>query len=215
MIIQRNFFEKFLLIVLLSVLLLVGCGTDTMNTVDTTDQSQNIITTEETTLTNAVEENSSSIVLNENAELCLSKLEFGMSMSEAESAVNAGIDEEMLNPFYSIYNDISVDIDDRFSGAMFSYDGESGLEHITLYAHSLTEEECADLRNKVIKTFSTIYDISSDNWDIKEFRDYCRKDSISFYTIVRTSDDSYSVSFQLSSLDHKNFKNVEKKPILP
>lgn len=155
-----------------------------------------------------------SVSLNENAELCLSKLDFGMSMSEAESAVDAKINEEMLNPFYSVYDDISVDIDNRFDGAMLSY-GESGLDEVTLYAYPLTEDECTDLRDKIIIFFSTAYGFSYDEWEIKENSDYCKKDGVSVYTRVYLSDGSYSVNLLLTSWNHRNFKDCENQPILP
>lgn len=154
------------------------------------------------------------IALNENAEFCLSKLDFGMSMSEAESAVDAKINEEMLNPFYSVYDNISVDIDNRFDGAMLSY-GESGLDEVTLYAYPLTEDECTDLRDKIINFFSTAYGFSYDEWEIKENSDYCKKDGVSVYTRVYLSDGSYSVNLLLTSWNHRNFKDCENQPILP
>lgn len=251
--------KKFMTVVLLSALLLTACGTDT----DDTEQSQTILASDETTLTEETEETSASvsrtkeeeesysrmmgtancvignepvsvegeptlrfgteaytesvpevITLNENAELCLSKLDFGMTMSEAESAVDAEINEELFNPFYSVYDDISVDIDDKFSGAMFSY-GESGLDEVSLYAYPLTEDECADMRDKIIKTFNTVYGLSSDEWEIKENSDYCKKDGVSVDTRIYNSDGAYSVSLNLTSWDHRNFKDRERQPILP
>ena len=136
----------------------------------------------------------------------LSKLDFGMSMSEAESAVDAKINEEMLNPFYSVYDDISVDIDNRFDGAMLSY-GESGLDEVTLYAYPLTEDECTDLRNKIINFFSTAYGFSYDEWEIKENSDYCKKDGVSVYTRVYLSDGSYSAADKLES---QKFQGLRK-----
>ncbi len=152
-----------------------------------------------------------SISLNENAELCLSKLNFGMSQSDAEAAVEAELYEDTL---YSVYNDISIDIDDKFDGAMFSY-GASGLDEVTLYAYPLTEDECTDLRDKIINFFSTAYGFSYDEWEIKENSDYCKKDGVSVYTRVYLSDGSYSVNLLLTSWNHRNFKDCENQPILP
>lgn len=155
-----------------------------------------------------------SFKLNENAELCLSKLKFGMSRSEAEAAVDAERVEDALSPFYSVYNDISVDIDEKFDGAMFSY-GESGLDEVAFYFLSLTEEECAALRDRIIVFFSAAYGFSDDEWEIDENSDYCKKDSVSVFTRVYLSDSSYTLSLLITSWDHRNFKNQEQRPILP
>ena len=152
-----------------------------------------------------------SISLNENAELCLSKLNFGMSQSDAEAAVEAELYEDTL---YSVYNDISIDIDDKFDGAMFSY-GASGLDEVSLYAYPLTDDECTDLRDKVIKIFSTAYEFSADDWEIKEYSDYCKNNGISVYTRIYTSDGSYSVNLLITSWDHRSLKNQEQRPVLP
>ena len=155
-----------------------------------------------------------SVKLNENAELCLSKLKFGMSRSEAEAAVDAELVEDALSPFYSIYNDISVDIDEKFNGAMFTY-GESGLDEAALYSLSLTEEECAALRDRIIDFFSAAYGFSADDWEIEENSDYCKKDGVSIFTRAYLSDGSYSLGLLITSWDHRNFKNQEQYPILP
>lgn len=155
-----------------------------------------------------------SVKLNENAELCLSKLKFGMSRSEAEAAVDAELVEDALTPFYSVYNDISVDFDEEFNGAMFSY-GESGLDEAAFYSLSLTEEECAALRERIIEFFSAAYGFSDDEWEIEENSDYCKKDSVSVFTKVYLSDGSYTVSLLITSWDHRSFKNQEQRPILP
>ena len=155
-----------------------------------------------------------SVELDENAELCLSKLKFGMSRIEAEAAVDAELVEDTLTPFYSIYDDISVDIDEKFDGAMFTY-GESGLDEVALYALHLNEEECTALRDRMIKFFSAAYDFSADDWEIDENSDYCKKDGVSFFTKVYLSDGSYSLSLLITSWDHRSFKNQEQYPILP
>lgn len=194
-------------------------GSDTENT----DARQ--LTSAESAEIALLEENTESVLettvaetesfkLNENAELCLSKLKFGMSRSEAEAAVDAELVEDALSPFYSIYNDISVDIDEKFNGAMFTY-GESGLDEAAFYALPLTEEECADLRGRIIEFFSAAYGFSADDWEIDENSDYCKKDSVSVFTRVYLSDGSYTVSLLITSWDHRNLKNQEQRPILP
>ncbi len=95
-------------------------GSDTENTdakqltsaesAEITLLEENTESAAETTLTET-----ESVKLNENAELCLSKLKFGMSRSEVEAAVDAELVEDALSSFYSIYNDISVDIDEKFN----------------------------------------------------------------------------------------------------
>lgn len=149
-----------------------------------------------------------------SADICLGQLSFGMKRSEAEAAVKAELDEETRNPFYSIYYNISVDIDEKFDSAMFSY-GESGLDQVALYAYPLTEEECAALRDRIIEFFSAAYGFSADDWEIEENSDYCEKDSVSVFTRVYLSDGSYSVSLLIGSWDHRSFKNQEQRPILP
>lgn len=155
-----------------------------------------------------------SFKLNENADLCLSKLKFGMSRSEAEAAVEAELVEDELSRFYSIYNDISVDIDEKFNGAMFTY-GESGLDEAALNAYPLTEEECAALRDRIIEFFSAAYGFSADDWEIDENSDYCKKDGVSVYTRVYISDGSYLVGLLITSWDHRSLKNQEPRPFLP
>lgn len=192
---------------------------------DTEDTDARKLTSAESIEITLLEENTESVLettvaetesfkLNENAELCLSKLKFGMSRSEAEAAVDAELVEDALSPFYSIYNDISVDIDEKFNGAMFTY-GESGLDEAAFYALPLTEEECADLRGRIIEFFSAAYGFSADDWEIDENSDYCKKDSVSVFTRVYLSDGSYSFSLLITSWDHRSFKNQEQRPILP
>lgn len=230
--------------IMLSGLLLTACGTEknvSEQTVGTTvfeGESGSIIHGSDTGNTDArkltsaesaeitlLEENTESVPkttvtetesvkLNENAELCLSKLKFGMSRSEAEAAVDAELVEDALSPFYSVYNDISVDIDEKFNGAMFSY-GESGLDEVAFYSLSLTEEECAALRDRIIEFFSASYGFSADDWEIDENSDYCKKDSVSVFTRVYLSDGSYTVSLLITSWDHRSLKNQEQRPILP
>lgn len=194
-------------------------GSDTENTdakqltsaesAEITLLEENTESAAETTLTET-----ESVKLNENAELCLSKLKFGMSRSEAEAAVDAELVEDALSSFYSIYNDISVDIDEKFNGAMFTY-GESGLDEAALYSLSLTEEECAALRDRIIVFFSAAYGFSADDWELEENSDYCKKDGVSVFTRVYLSDGSYTVSLLITSWDHRSFKNQEQYPILP
>lgn len=193
-------------------------GSDTENTdakqltsaesAEITLLEENTESAAETTLTET-----ESVKLNENAELCLSKLKFGMSRSEVEAAVDAELVEDALSSFYSIYNDISVDIDEKFNGAMFTY-GESGLDEAALYSLSLTEEECAALRDRIIFFFSAAYGFSADDWELEENSDYCKKDGVSVFTRVYLSDGSYTVSLLITSWDHRSFKNQEQSPIL-
>ncbi|MGN0604569.1 MAG: hypothetical protein ACI4I2_11390 [Oscillospiraceae bacterium] len=162
----------------------------------------------------AADESSIEYTPDTSADICLGQLSFGMKRSEAEAAVKAELDEETRNPFYSIYYNISVDIDEKFDGAMFSY-GESGLDQVALYAYPLTEDECAALRDRIIEFFSAAYGFSADDWEIEENSDYCEKDSVSVFTRVYLSDGSYSVSLLIGSWDHRSFKNQEQRPILP
>ena len=151
-----------------------------------------------------------------SADMCLAELYFGMSREEAEAAVNADPDEDMLNMYYSVYNNISIDLDENFKSATFSY-GESGLDEITLNLNELPQKEGLELKDELISKLSGIYGIASDDWEIVSdgYSNYCKTGSgISVFLRLYNYDDNIVGSLMLTSNEHRNFKNVEKLSVI-
>ncbi len=209
---------KKILVIFAAALTLTACA----NT-DSDEQPANGTSAAETTVDTAETTTEETVSGNDAAEdyldltagMCLSELYFGMSRDEAEAAVNAELDEETLNPFYSIYSDISVDLDENFTSASISY-GESGLDEITLYSGKLTEEEGFELKDSLISRLGELYGLSENDWDIENdgFSNYCKKDGVSVYIRLYEADDSVSVTLMITSWEHRSFKDTPKRPII-
>lgn len=168
------------------------------------------VTTEETAAETAKE-----YPLNSSADMCLSLLSFGMGRQEAEVAINAPLDEEMLNPYYSIYSNVSVDLDERLNAAELSY-GESGLYQVSLFSGEQPENVSFELRDKLIEQLSGIYGFVPEDWDIENngITNYCRNDDVSVYIRLFTLDGLASVTLMITSVEHRSFKDVAPKPVL-
>ena len=164
--------------ILFAAMLLIGCsekGEGAVEDITATEivaEETTVVTIEETTAETAKE-----YPLNSSADICLSNLSFGMGRQEAEAAVNASLDEEMLNPYYSIYSDITVDLDERLNAAQLSY-GESGLYQVSLFSGEQPENVSFELRDKLIEQLSGIYGFAPEDWDIENdgITNYCRND---------------------------------------
>ena len=188
--------------ILLSAILLTGCtGKD--------EAAAEEITTA------TVNEAAGEYPLNSSADICLSELSFGMGRQETEAAIAAPLDEEMLNPYYSIYSNVSVDLDERLNAAELSY-GESGLYQVSLFSGEQPENVSFELRDKLIEQLSGIYGFVPEDWDIENngITNYCRNDDVSVYIRLFTLDGLGSVTLMITSVDHRDIKNVESKPVL-
>ena len=211
--------------ILFAAMLLTACSEKGETVVEDISATESVaveattVTTEEVTTSEAEETTTAEPVkeypLNSSADICLSALSFGMGKQEAEAAVNAPLDEELLNPFYSNYNDVSVDLDERLSSAMFSY-GESGLDEIALYSGARPENESFELRDKLIEQLSGIYGFAAEDWEIENggITNYCENDNVSAYIRLYTADGLTSVTLMITSSEHRNFKDVAPKPVL-
>jgi len=153
--------------------------------------------------------------LNSSADICLSDLSFGMGRQETEAAIAAPLDEEMLNPYYSIYSNVSVDLDERLNAAELSY-GESGLYQVSLFSGEQPENVSFELRDKLIEQLSGIYGFVPEDWDIENngITNYCRNDDVSVYIRLFTLDGLGSVTLMITSVEHRSFKDVAPKPVL-
>lgn len=202
--------------ILLAAMILTACSEKGEGAVEEITATE-VVTEEATTVTTeeTAAETAKEYPLNSSADMCLSLLSFGMGRQEAEAAVNASLDEEMLNPYYSIYSDITVDLDERLNAARLSY-GESGLYQVSLFSGEQPENVSFELRDKLIEQLSGIYGFVPEDWDIENngITNYCRNDDVSVYIRLFTLDGLGSVTLMITSVDHRDFKNVEPKPIL-
>ena len=202
--------------ILLSAMVLTACSEKGEVAVEEITATEAV--TEEVTTVTTVEtaaETAKEYPLNSSADMCLSLLSFGMGRQEAEVAINAPLDEEMLNPYYSIYSDITVDLDERLNAAQLSY-GESGLYEISLYNGAHPEKESFELRDKLIEQLSGIYGFAAEDWEIENdgLTNYCKNDDVSVYIRLYTQDGLASVTLMITSVEHRSFKDVAPKPVL-
>lgn len=192
--------------ILLSAMVLTACSEKG----EAVAEEVTTVTTEETAAETAKE-----YPLNSSADICLSELSFGMGRQETEAAISAPLDEEMLNPYYSIYSNVSVDLDERLNAAELSY-GESGLYQVSLFSGEQPEKVSFELRDKLIEQLSGIYGFVPEDWDIENngITNYCRNDDVSVYIRLFTLDGLASVTLMITSVEHRSFKDVAPKPVL-
>lgn len=200
-------------------------ASESVSETETSETEENVIeTVPETTETSADEteettektNNYQEYVPDLSADMCLAELYFGMSREEAEAAVNADLDEDMLNMYYSVYNNISIDLDENFKSAAFSY-GESGLDEITLNLKEIPQKEWLEIKDELISKLSGIYGVGSNDWEIKSdgYSNYCESSSgVSVFLRVYDSGDNIVGSLMLTSWEHRSFKNVEKLSVI-
>lgn len=209
---------------------LVGCGkhaeernteeviSETVSeTITTTAETsaESVSETEEITEKTVSENNYREYVPDLSAGICLAELYFGMSREEAEAAVRADLDKDMLNMYYSVYNNISIDLDENFKSAMFSY-GESGLDEITLNLKEMPQKEGFELKDELISKLGGIYGVKTDDWKIESggYVNYCKSDSISVYLRFYDSGDQVVGTLMLTSWEHRSFKDVERLSVI-
>ncbi len=202
--------------ILLAAMILTACSekgevaVEEITATEIVSEEVTTVTTEETAAETAKE-----YPLNSSADMCLSLLSFGKGRQEAEAAINAPLDEEMLNSYYSIYSDITVDLDERLNAAQLSY-GESGLYQVSLFSGEQPENVSFELRDKLIEQLSGIYGFAPEDWDIENdgITNYCRNDDVSVYIRLFTLDGLGSVTLMITSVEHRSFKDVAPKPVL-
>lgn len=174
----------------------------------------NETTAEKTTTTGTTAaKNDTDIGLNNSANICLSKLSFGMSAEEAAEAMDAEIGSRAGN--IEFYSNVSLDLDESFCEAYITY--RDGICQIVMNTSFMPEDKALELEKSLIKKLNKIYRLSDKDWAVGGMgNDICLvNETITLELTVNKSGKNALVALSITSPKHMGDNNTEDISVFP
>lgn len=151
--------------------------------------------------------------LDDSADICLSKLYFGMSADEAAGVINAEADTDVGS--MKFYSNVSFDLDKSFCEGYIVY--VDGICQIVMNTTFMTENEALDLKRSLIKKLNKIYSLSDNNWDVGgRGNDICLVNgTITLELTVNKAGQNALVALAVTSPKHMGNNGTEDISVFP
>lgn len=166
-----------------------------------------------TTTETTASKNYTDIGLDDSADICLSKLSFGMSAEEAAKAMNAEIDTQAGN--IEFYSNVSLDLDESFCEAYITY--RDGICQIVMNTSFMPEDKALELKGSLIKKLNKIYRLSDKDWAVGNIgNDICLVNGmITLELTVNKSGKNALVALSVTSPKHMGDNNTDDISVFP
>lgn len=183
---------------------------DTASTVTTEASAAKTTPTE--TLYTQYTQSKQDYELNSSADICFSKLSFGMSAIEASEIIKT--EPETSAGACDFYSNVSFDLDESFCEGYIVYD--FGISQVVMNTTFISEKKAAELRDSVIGKLNGIYGLSNRDWTVgyNGIDNVCIVGGrITLQLSLNQSGDKVLVALTITSPAHMINDNAEKIPI--
>lgn len=151
--------------------------------------------------------------LDSSADICLSKLYFGMTAEEAAAVIDAEADT--IAGVTEFYSNVSFDLDESFCEGYIVY--KNGICQIVMNTLFMSQNDALDLRESLIKKLNGIYSLSDNNWDVgmKE-NDICLVNGIiTLELTVNKAGENALVALSVTSPKHIGGGDIDDISVFP
>lgn len=151
--------------------------------------------------------------LDDSADICLSKLYFGMSADEAAEVIDAEM--EVSTGDTEFYSNVSFDLDKSFREGYIVYGDH--ICQIVMNTDFMTEKEAAGLKENIMKKLNNIYGLTDSNWDVGiTGNDICLVNGIITLELgLKRAGKNAMVALTLTSPKHMGSGNADKISVFP
>lgn len=151
--------------------------------------------------------------LDDSADICLSKLYFGMSADEAAEVIDAEI--EVSTGDTEFYSNVSFDLDKSFREGYIVYGDH--ICQIVMNTDFMTEKEAAGLKENIMKKLNNIYGLTDSSWDVGiTGNDICLVNGIITLELgLNRAGKNAMVALTLTSPKHMGSGNADKISVFP
>lgn len=151
--------------------------------------------------------------LDDSADICLSKLYFGMSANEAAEVIDAEI--EVSTGDTEFYSNVSFDLDKSFREGYIVYGDH--ICQIVMNTDFMTEKEAAGLKENIMKKLNNIYGLTDSSWDVGiTGNDICLVNGIITLELgLNRAGKNAMVALTLTSPKHMGSGNADKISVFP
>lgn len=151
--------------------------------------------------------------LDNSANICLSKLSFGMSADEAAAAIGAEIDSKVDDTEF--YSNVSFDLDENFCEGYIVYG--DGIDQIVMNTSFMAEDKALELEKSLMKKLNKIYGLSDSNWAVSSRgTDVCLVNGmITLELAVNKAGKNALVALTITSPKHMGNINAEDITVFP
>lgn len=151
--------------------------------------------------------------LDDSADICLSKLCFGMSADEAAEVIDAKI--EVSAGDMEFYSNVSFDLDKSFREGYIVYGDH--ICQIVMNTEFMAEKEAVEVKENIMKKLNNIYGLTYSNWDVGiTGNDICLVNgTITLELGINKAGKNAMVALTVTSPKHMGSGNADKISVFP
>lgn len=151
--------------------------------------------------------------LDDSADICLSKLCFGMSADEAAEVIDAEI--EVSAGDMEFYSNVSFDLDKSFREGYIVYGDH--ICQIVMNTEFMAEKEAVGVKENIMKKLNNIYGLTYGSWDVGiTGNDICLVNgTITLELGINKAGKNAMVALTMTSPKHMGSGNTDKISVFP